>query len=324
MSPSPFPPAPPRVSAFNRAVVEEFRANAGRVGGPFEGGDLLLLTTRGARTGQEQTCPLGYVRDEDGGLLVVASAGGAPRNPAWYHNLLAHPAVRVEVGAEAYGAVAVPTGGAERARLFAHVVRHAPGYADYQARVERPLPVVRLERLVPEAPFTGLVDKLLEIHAWLRDQLRHVADEAEAYFAARRTAPHAPPPLGLQLRQHCLAFCEGLHTHHTSEDQGAFPALAEKYPGLAPALARLRDEHRTVDRIRGELEDLLSCLAARGHEPGPGTGTGTGAGHGHGSGAVPGAERFRAELARMTRELEAHLDYEEEVPLPPLSALPVP
>ncbi|WP_369199832.1 nitroreductase/quinone reductase family protein [Streptomyces sp. PU-14G] len=284
--------------------MEEFRANSGRVGGPFEGGDLLLLTTTGARTGLEQTSPLGYVRDEDGHLLVVASAGGAPRAPAWYHNLLAHPMARVEVGTESFGAVAVPTEGAERDRLFAHVVRQAPGYADYQARVSRVLPVVRLERSFPDAPFTGLVDKLLEVHTWLRDQLRHVVAEADAYFAARTERPGgtgAPPaPLGLQLRQHCLAFCESMHTHHVSEDQGAFPVLAEKYPHLAPALARLRAEHRTVDRIRAELERLLADLTTA--EP----------------------DHFRAELARMTRELEAHLDYEEEVLIPPLSEIPAP
>ncbi|MGY1436172.1 nitroreductase/quinone reductase family protein [Streptomyces reniochalinae] len=304
MTPSPLSPTPPRVSDFNRAVVEEFRANSGRVGGPFEGGDLLLLTTTGARSGLQQTSPLGYVRDEDGHLLVVASAGGAPRHPAWYRNLLAHPMTRVEVGEESFGAVAVPTEGAERDRLFAHVVRQAPGYADYQARVSRVLPVVRLERSYRGAPFTGLVDKLLEVHTWLRDQLRRVSTEADAYFAARaqRTGGTEAPrvPLGPQLRQHCLAFCESMHTHHAFEDQGAFPVLAEKYPHLAPALARLRAEHQTVDRLRVELERLLADLTT----------------------AEPG--RFRAELARMTSELEAHLDYEEEVLIPPLSELPAP
>lgn len=284
--------------------MEEFRANAGQVGGPFEGGNLLLLTTQGAHTGLEQTSPLGYVRDEDGQLLVVASAGGAPHHPAWYHNLLAHPMVRVEVGEECFGAVAVPTEGAEREHLFAHVVREAPGYADYQARVSRALPVVRLERSAEETPFTGLVDKLLEVHTWLRAQLRHVTAEAEAYVRARAELPagaDAPPlPLGLQIRQHCLAFCDSLHTHHTSEDQGVFPVLAEKHPDLAPALERLRTEHRTVDRVRRELEGLLADVAT----------------------ADP--DRFRAELARMTRELEDHLAYEEEVLIPPLSALPVP
>ncbi|MBO8199576.1 nitroreductase family deazaflavin-dependent oxidoreductase [Streptomyces smyrnaeus] len=300
MTSSPVRSTPPRVTDFNRAVVEEFRANSGRVGGPFAGGDLLLLTTRGARSGREQTSPLGFVRDEDGRLVVVASAGGAPHNPAWYHNLLAHPMVRVEVGEDAFGAVAVPAEGAERERLFARVVRQQPGYADYQARTDRPLPVVRLERPYPETPFTGLVDKLLEVHTWLREQLRHVAAEAEAHFAARSRAQGAPPPsLGLQIRQHCLAFCESLHIHHTSEDQAAFPALARSHPDLAPALERLRAEHGTVDRIRRELESLLADLTT----------------------ADP--DRFRAELARMTAELEAHLDYEEEVLIPPLSAMPL-
>ncbi|MGW5261518.1 nitroreductase family deazaflavin-dependent oxidoreductase [Microbispora sp. NPDC004025] len=132
--------------SFNQSVIDEFRANGGRVGGPFEGGDLLLLTTVGARSGREHTVPLGYVRDGDA-LLVVASAGGAPRHPAWYHNLLAHPAVRVEVGEEVFDAVAVPAEGERRERLFEHVVRVAPGYGDYQARTARAIPVVVLERL---------------------------------------------------------------------------------------------------------------------------------------------------------------------------------
>ena len=122
------------MAAFNKNRIDEFRANGGKVGGPFEGGDLLLLTTTGARSGTEHTVPLGYVRA--GGLLVVVgSAGGGPRHPAWYHNLLAHPMVRVEVGAETFGAVAVPAEGARRDRLFEQVVRVAPGFAGYQAQV---------------------------------------------------------------------------------------------------------------------------------------------------------------------------------------------
>ncbi|MEV7804929.1 nitroreductase family deazaflavin-dependent oxidoreductase [Microbispora sp. NPDC088329] len=132
--------------SFNQSVIEEFRANGGKVGGPFEGGDLLLLTTVGARSGREHTVPLGYVRD-GATLLVVASAGGAPRHPAWYHNVLAHPAVRVEVGEEVFDAVAVPAGGERRERLFERVVRVAPGYADYQARTARTIPVVVIERV---------------------------------------------------------------------------------------------------------------------------------------------------------------------------------
>lgn len=130
---------------FTRQIIEEFRANGGRVGGPFEGADLVLLTTTGARSGREHTVPLGYVRDGDR-LLVVGSAGGAPRHPAWYHNVLAHPGVTVERGSELFAARAVPAAGRERDRLFDLVVAAAPGYADYQRATTRTLPVVVLER----------------------------------------------------------------------------------------------------------------------------------------------------------------------------------
>ncbi|WP_083949647.1 nitroreductase family deazaflavin-dependent oxidoreductase [Herbidospora yilanensis] len=130
---------------FDRSVIAEFRANAGRVGGPFAGGDLLLLTTTGAKSGKETTTPLGYVR-HGGSLLVVGSNLGAPRHPGWYHNLLAHPSVRVELGAETFPALATPAGGAHRDELFEQVVKVSPGYGDYQARTTRLLPVVVLER----------------------------------------------------------------------------------------------------------------------------------------------------------------------------------
>lgn len=294
--------------SINRSIIEEFRANGGKVGGPFAGGDLLLLTTTGAKTGEEHTVPLGYIRDSEL-LLVVGSAAGAPRHPAWYHNLLTHPMVRVEIGTEVFGAVAVPAEGARRDRLFEHVVQVAPGYADYQDRTARTLPVVALERSEPEAgaaprDVTDLADKLIEIHAWLRSQLRHVRTEADTYFAARaahqdRGAPPAPG-LGLQLRQHCLAFCDSLESHHTSEDTQAFPALAASQPELQGALDRLREEHRTVARIQSELLTLLADIGA----------------------ADP--DRFRAELGRMSAELTAHLDYEEESLIPALSGIPWP
>ncbi|WP_181765707.1 nitroreductase/quinone reductase family protein [Streptomyces albidus (ex Kaewkla and Franco 2022)] len=299
-------------TSFNQSVIEEFRAKEGRVGGPFEGGDLLLLTTTGARSGAEHTVPLGYVRDGEL-LLVVGSAGGAPRHPAWYHNLLAHPMVRVEIGTQVYGAVAVPAEGARRDRLFERVIDSAPGFAAYQAETSRTLPVVVLERSEPDAQAgageaANLGEKLVEIHTWLRSQLQHVRAEADAHFAARAaheesggsgvTAP--VPGLGLQLRQHCLAFCESLEFHHGSEDAHVFPALAREYPHLASALDRLRDEHRTVARIQGELLSLLE-------------GIGT---------AEPGA--FRAELERMSHELTAHLDFEEKSLIPVLSGIPAP
>lgn len=296
----------PHISDSNRHIVEEFRANGGRCGGPFAGSDLLLLTTEGARSGEEHITPLGYVRDGDR-LLVIGSAGGSPRHPDWYHNLLAHPMVQVEVGTETFGAVAVPAEGAERGRLFALVVDQAPGYGEYQTGLERRLPVVALERAYSErAPgeVANLADKLVEIHTWLRDQLRHVHAQADRHFAARanRTGDGGPPPVGLDLaiRQHCLAFCDSLHFHHTGEDAVMLPDLERAYPDLRHVIERLRAEHRTVDRIRGELQDLLADVAT----------------------ADP--DRFRSELHRMSHELVGHLDFEEASLIPTLAAIPFP
>lgn len=296
-------------TSFNDSIIEEFRANSGKVGGPFQGGDLLLLTTTGAKSGQERTVPLGYVRDGDL-LLVIGSAGGADHHPAWYQNLLAHPMVRVEVGTEVFGAVAVPAEGARRDQLFEQVVRVLPGYGDYQAGTDRTIPVVGLKRSQPEegqeAPLvaTNLAEKLVEIHTWLRSQLRQVRAEADAYFVERagRQGSDVPPTpgLGLQLRQHCLAFCESLEFHHTGEDAHMFPGLASEYPHLSGAIDRLREEHRTVERIQKELLSLLTDIDT----------------------ADPA--RFRTELERMTAELQAHLDYEEESLLPVLAEIPFP
>lgn len=280
--------------SFNQSVIDEFRANGGKVGGPFEGGDLLLLTTTGARSGRPHTVPLGYVREE-GELLVVASAGGAPDDPQWYRNLLAHPVVRVELGTEAFDVIAVPAEGARREQLFAAAVRVAPGYSDYQDHAGRELPVVVLER--PETPtreVRSLADKLLEAHTWLRAQLRHVREEAQAHVAGRRAS------LGLQLRQHCLAFCEGLTHHHRGEDAAIFPALARSHPELAGALDLLGEQHRAIGRIKEELVALLAGIEVE--EP----------------------ERLRAEVDRMAAELEAHLAYEEAELLPALAGIPFP
>lgn len=305
--PGPSAPAGPHVSDFNRPVVEEFRANGGRVGGVFEGGDLLLLTTVGARTGRETTSPLGYVRAR-GRLFVIASAGGADHHPAWYHNLLAHPLVRVELGTEEFEAVAVPAEGGDRERLFAEAVRVAPGYGDYQAGTDRVLPVVVLEPAAEgdgggEAA-TDLAGKLVEVHRWLRGRLRRVREEADAYLADRdgraaREGAVPAPGLSLRLRQHCLAFCETLRFHHEGEEH-MFPVLAEHHPHLAGTLALLSEQHREVDRIRGAIQELLSEVST----------------------ADPAA--FRADLERMSRELEAHLDHEEENLLPVLAGIPLP
>lgn len=280
--------------SFNHTVIEEFRANGGKVGGPFEGGDLLLLTTTGARSGREHTVPLGYVRAE-GELVVVASAGGAPDHPQWYRNLLAKPVVRVELGTEAFDVIAVPAEGARRERLFDAVVRVAPGYGDYQAHAGRELPVVVLERPeVPTREVRSLADKLLEAHTWLRAQLRYVREEAATHVAGRTAS------LGLQLRQHCLAFCEGLTHHHRGEDAAIFPALARSHPELAEVLEALAEQHLAIGRIKDELVALLAGIGVT--EP----------------------ERLRAEVDRMSAELEAHLAYEEAELLPALADIPFP
>ena len=137
------------MKSFNQAVIDEFRANGGIVGGLFEGAPMLLLTTTGARTGRRLTAPLVYAQD-GGRLLAFASKGGAPTNPDWYHNLVANPIVTVEVGTEAFEARAVVLTGDERDRLYAEQAKRMPNFATYQENTTRVIPVVALER-VPRA-----------------------------------------------------------------------------------------------------------------------------------------------------------------------------
>ena len=126
----------------NRRVIEEFRANGGKVQG---WGPLILLTTRGAKSGQPRTYPLmsvPYGKD----YIAVASKGGAPKHPLWYHNLLAHPDVTVEVGNETFAATAKLLTGEERAEAFAKAAAVFPPYAEYQKKTSREIPVFLLER----------------------------------------------------------------------------------------------------------------------------------------------------------------------------------
>jgi deazaflavin-dependent oxidoreductase (nitroreductase family) len=130
----------------NEEVIADFRANGGRVGGHWEGRDLLLLTTSGRKTGRSFTTPVVFTRDGDR-LLVYASQGGAPTHPDWYLNLVANPRVEVEVGPDRYEAVATPLEGEERDRLFAAQAARSPAFAEYQANAGRVIPVVALQRL---------------------------------------------------------------------------------------------------------------------------------------------------------------------------------
>src|SRR5690348_10528386 len=133
------------MASRNEAIIEEFRANEGRVGGYFEGRSMLLLTHTGAKTGTRYTNPLVYLPD-DGRLLVFATKSGAPENPQWYRNLMAHPTATVEVGTERYDVDAAEVTGVERDRLYARQVEVAPGFADYERKTSRRIPVIALTR----------------------------------------------------------------------------------------------------------------------------------------------------------------------------------
>jgi len=136
----------PDVNDWNAAIISEFRANGGKVGGRFANAPMVLITTRGARTGKLRTNPLVCLPDGDR-LVVFASKAGAPTNPDWYHNLRANPDVTVEYGSERFNARAVITEGAERDRLFAEQARRFPMFNDYQTKTKRIIPVIALERV---------------------------------------------------------------------------------------------------------------------------------------------------------------------------------
>jgi deazaflavin-dependent oxidoreductase (nitroreductase family) len=137
--------SPMDMKAFNAALIEEFRANGGKVGGRFEGRPVLLLTTTGAKSGRKITIPLVYLQDGQR-RLIFASKAGSPRNPDWYHNLVANPTATVEVGTERYDATAVAVTGEERDRLYAKQVQAMPQFGAYQESTTRVIPVIALER----------------------------------------------------------------------------------------------------------------------------------------------------------------------------------
>jgi deazaflavin-dependent oxidoreductase (nitroreductase family) len=134
-----------RASLNQARVVAEFRANEGKVGGFHAGMLLLLLTTTGARTGQRRATPLTYLPDGDR-YVVAAANGGAPSNPAWYHNVVADPRVTVEAGTETFAAIVTIAVGPERAALYRRCVSAHPQLADYQAMRAREVPIVLITR----------------------------------------------------------------------------------------------------------------------------------------------------------------------------------
>ncbi len=133
------------VNDWNEKIIEEFRANGGIVGGPFDGASLLLLHSTGAKSGQERVNPVAFQRDGDR-FVIFASKAGAPTNPDWYHNLRANPAATVEVGTDTVQVSAHDAQGVERDRLWAEQKRAMPGFAEYEEKTTRTIPVVILER----------------------------------------------------------------------------------------------------------------------------------------------------------------------------------
>ncbi|OBH44282.1 deazaflavin-dependent nitroreductase [Mycobacterium intracellulare] len=133
------------INSFNRAIADEFRANGGKVGGQFEGANLLLLHTTGAKSGQPRVSPLAYFHI-DNKLIVIGSFAGAPVSPAWVHNLRANPSARIEIGTDAFDVTARELPTDERDGLFDKVTAAAPGFAEYQAKTSRVIPLFELIR----------------------------------------------------------------------------------------------------------------------------------------------------------------------------------
>jgi len=133
----------PEMSDFNRKVIDEFRANDGKVGGPFDGAPVLLLTSTGAKSGERRTTPVVYQPDGER-MVIFASKAGAAENPAWYHNLRANPTATVEVGTDTVEVEAIVTEGDERERLFSKQKQLMPQFADYEQKTTRQIPVVAL------------------------------------------------------------------------------------------------------------------------------------------------------------------------------------
>jgi deazaflavin-dependent oxidoreductase (nitroreductase family) len=133
------------IKDFNKTLIEEFRTNGGKVSGPFEKAPLLLLTTTGAKSGRTHTTPVVYTTDGDR-IVIIASKGGAPSHPAWYHNVVANPKVTIELPGEQFDADASVAAGDERDRLFAAQAALMPNFDEYQSKTTRQIPVVVIER----------------------------------------------------------------------------------------------------------------------------------------------------------------------------------
>ncbi|OLF06015.1 cation-binding protein [Actinophytocola xinjiangensis] len=267
----------------NRQIIEEFRANNGRVGGDWQSTRLLLLTTTGAGSDFSHTVPIRYLPDGGGRVLVVASAGGSPRHPAWFTDLVARPRVVVEDGVFVYDAEATVLTGAERDAAFARAVEVDPGWGVDQRSTARVIPVVALRRLAPGPPKASSPGAgLCLVHDAFRRELRLVRDEVARSGSV----------LGAQLRMNCLTLCHGLDTHHRTEDARMFAFPGVDDPELARTLARVRVEH---DAMAALLDRLRAAVNS-------------------------GARDLLTTVDQLVAELESHLDFEERELVPLLDA----
>jgi deazaflavin-dependent oxidoreductase (nitroreductase family) len=137
---------PSGTSDYNTKIVEEFRANQGHVGGPWEGVTLILLHHIGAKSGIERVIPLAYSAQPDGRFAIWAANGGAPAHPAWYHNLKAHPTIQAEVGSQTFTVVAEEMLGDARAQLWPKLVAQYPSLGETQDKTTRQFPLFVLTR----------------------------------------------------------------------------------------------------------------------------------------------------------------------------------
>ena len=140
---------------WNKDIIEEFREHGGEVGGPFTSMPLLLLHHRGAKSGIERVNPVAYQRLDDDTVAIFASKGGAPTNPDWFHNLQANPHARAEIGSDTLDVVARVAEGEERDRIWERQKEQAPGFASYEQKTSRQIPVVILQRVRAGAKAVG-------------------------------------------------------------------------------------------------------------------------------------------------------------------------
>lgn len=282
---------------FNQRVIDEFRASGGTVGGMFSGTPLILITTEGRHSHRPRTSPVTYLRD-GGRYLIFGSNLGRPAHPGWYHNLLASPQATIEIGTgdghvRTLSARAAVLHGTERDRLYQRQSAISPAFRDYQEKTSRIIPVVALYLLdlSQDSERSRMIgEQLIAHHNSLRARLAGI--RAQLAATPRGGSPDGPD-LAAQLRQHCLSYCHSLELHHIRED-GAFTAIEQQFPRLAPAISRLRSEHRAIAEALAGLETLLAA--------GPGDAGG-----------------ITAAFDKSVAGLEEHFAYEEEHLLPALS-----